>query len=169
MARRRRALPPSQAECDRMSAAQSRAVLDQVKGGVAIDEAIAMVLDDRGGAPPRRKVRHASVCARAFAVVGQRGWEPRLQPEDYEAIAAAGFYAKTLPLAFVTVDILATMQPLGVRGLLYQLLSAGWVPSTAAKYYQQVDRLTVTLREKEVIPFEWIVDELRARLKPSSW
>jgi hypothetical protein len=100
---------------------------------------------------------------------GVRGWEPRLSPEDYEAIAAAGFYEKTLPLAFVVVDILAAMQPLGVRGLLYQLLSAGWVPSTAEKYYDQVDRLTVKLREREVIPFEWIVDELRVRLKPSSW
>jgi hypothetical protein len=32
-----------------------------------------------------------------------------------------------------------------------------------------VDRLTIKLRERGVVPFEWIVDELRVRLKPSSW
>jgi hypothetical protein len=157
-----------------MTADESRAALALIRGGMPVDEAIATVLDgvieDRLSAQRTgRKVRHATICARALAVVRQRGRELQLQPEDCEAIAAAGFYEKTLPLAFVVVDILAEMQPLGVRGLLYQLLSAGWVPSTAEQYYQQVDRLTVRLREKEIIPFEWIVDELRVRLKPSSW
>jgi hypothetical protein len=124
------------------------------------------------GARNSQEVRHAQLsarAARALAVMRQRGWEPRLQPEDYEAIATAGFYAKTLPLACVAVDILATLHPLGVRGLMYQLVSTGWVPSTADNYYEQVDRLTIVLRERGVIPFEWIVDELRVRVKPNSW
>ena len=114
-------------------------------------------------------MKHASVCVRALEAVRKRGWTPRLDPDEYEKIAAAGFSSKTLPLAFVAVDILTDMQPLGVRGLLYQLLSTGWVPSTADNVYQQVNKLTIKLRERGVIPFGWIVDELRVRLKPSSW
>jgi len=154
-----------------MTYTESKAVLALIEQGMPDDEALATVLAARPVLAPRRgKLRHASVCEEALAAARAQGWEPRLPPEDYEAIAAtAGCYAKTLPLVFVIVDVLEAMHPLGVRGLLYQLLSAGWIPSTADKYYQQVDRLTVKLREREVIPFEYIVDELRVRLKPSSW
>src|SRR5262249_45459123 len=94
----RRALPPTQAEQDAMTFDQSRAVVRLVKSGMVWHEAIATVVQ-AGGETGSRKLPHASVCRRALAVVRRRGWEPRLQPEDYEAIAAAGFYEKTLPLA----------------------------------------------------------------------
>ena len=166
------AIPPADRET--VTRDIRRLQVDGMSTDDAIDAVLRVYRGDRAyrtgvrRASARKEVKHASVCD-ALAVVSERGWTPRLPPEDYEKIAAAGFNARTLPLAFVTVDILTDMHPLGVRGLLYQLLSAGWVPSTADNVYQQVDRLTITLREREVIPYEWIVDELRVRLKPSSW
>jgi hypothetical protein len=115
------------------------------------------------------KVRHAALSARAFETMRAHGWEPQQPAACYEAVAEAGFYAKTLPLACVAFDILAEQQPKGVRGLLYKLVSAGWIPSTADAQYDRVDRLSVKLRKRGVVPYEWIVDDLRVRLKPSSW
>jgi hypothetical protein len=107
---------------------------------------------------------------RALDVVRDRGWEPAQKLEDYDRLSkVGGFYEKTMPLVVVTYDILVRQQPIGVRGLLYRLVSAGWVESTSESCYQRVDRLTITLRERELVPFEWIVDELRVRLKPGEW
>ena len=97
------------------------------------------------------------------------GWEPGLTPESYDRIAQVGFYRKTLPLAFVATEILATEQPMTLRGLFYRVVSAGWLPSTERRHYDQLGRIMVRLREAGVVPFAWLVDHVRSTIKPSSW
>jgi hypothetical protein len=99
----------------------------------------------------------------------QDGFEPTLTEKSYRNIIECGFQERTLPLAFVATQIAYQEQPLTLRGLLYQVVSGGWLPSTGDKYYNQVKRVTRILREKGVVPFKWIVDHVRATEKPSSW
>jgi len=104
-----------------------------------------------------------------------RGFDPRLTPESYESIARCGFRAKTLPLAFVAAGILVAEQPVTPRGLLYRVLSSGFfghrqpTGKRAKKHSNQLSRITATLRERGVIPFSWLVDNVRQTIKPSSW
>src|SRR5262245_46466976 len=60
-------------------------------------------------------------------------------------------------------------QPITLRGLFYRAVSAGVYPDTSQKHYEQCGRIVLKLRRKYVIPYEWIVDSTRRRLKPSSW
>jgi hypothetical protein len=52
---------------------------------------------------------------------------------------------------------------------MYRAVSAGWLPSTDKEHYTRTGRLMTTLREGGVIPFSWIVDNVRSTDKPSSW
>jgi hypothetical protein len=72
--------------------------------------------------------------------------------------ATSKWHAASLRLAVVAVDILAAEQPVTLRGLLYRVVSGGWLPSTADKNYSKLMRLMTILREAEVVPFDWIVD-----------
>jgi hypothetical protein len=60
-------------------------------------------------------------------------------------------------------------QPLTLRGLMYRVVSAGWLPSTDKEHYNRLGRLMTCLREAGVVPFSWIVDNVRETIKPSSW
>jgi hypothetical protein len=67
------------------------------------------------------------------------------------------------------LDVLDAERPMTLRALYYRLASAGHIPATDPGY-NQVKRLTKTLREAGVIPITgWIVDRVRSTLKPSSW
>ena len=55
------------------------------------------------------------------------------------------------------------------RSLLYQVVSAGLLPSTDKKHYTRLGRLVTLLREQDIIPRHWIVDDVRDNFKPSSW
>lgn len=79
------------------------------------------------------------------------------------------FTVKNIPLALATVDLLASRQPDTVRGVMYALVSTGWLPDTSKKSYARAQRLLNDLRKKGVVPFSWIVDNIRATDKPSSW
>jgi hypothetical protein len=74
-----------------------------------------------------------------------------------------------LALAVVATEILLDGQPMTLRGLFYQVVSAGWLPSTDKQHYHALMRIMTVLREAEVVPFAWIVDGVRSTLKPSSW
>jgi hypothetical protein len=80
-----------------------------------------------------------------------------------------GFSAKLLPLACVAVELLSEREPDTVRGVMYACVSAGWLPDTSQQSYGKVQRILDTLRKREVVPFKWIVDNIRATEKPSSW
>lgn len=97
------------------------------------------------------------------------GWPIANNPEAYSRIAESGFSRKNLALAAVAMDIAERENPITLRGLFYQVVSAGWLPSTDKKHYARFGRLVVALRRKGIMPFHWITDSLRATLKPSSW
>jgi hypothetical protein len=56
-----------------------------------------------------------------------------------------------------------------LRGLFYRVVSAGWLPSTDAKHYAALGRIVTILRERGIVPFEWLVDNIRSTIKPGSW
>lgn len=97
------------------------------------------------------------------------GWEPGLSERSYLEILDLGLRRKNLPLACVAAEICFDQHPLTLRGLLYQVVSAGWLPGTDNRHYTRLGRLMTTLREAGVIPFSWIVDNVRSTIKPSSW
>jgi hypothetical protein len=98
-----------------------------------------------------------------------KGWKPGLTEESYCNIIATGMHSKNLPLACVAAEIACNEQPITVRGLLYRVVSAGWLPSTDKEHYNRHKHLMKTLREEGIVSFRWIVDNVRATEKPSSW
>ena len=98
-----------------------------------------------------------------------RGWTPGLTDTSYRYILGAGFREKNLALACVATEIAFTEKPLTLRGLMYKIVSVGWLPSTDKEHYHRVGRILTTLREEEIVPFAWIVDSIRTTYKPSSW
>lgn len=99
----------------------------------------------------------------------ERGWSRRITEGSCRLIASCGFQSKNLMLAIVATDILASENPMTLRGLFYRVVSAGWLPSTDDKHYRLLGRVMTILREARVVPFRWVVDGIRSTIKPSSW
>lgn len=97
------------------------------------------------------------------------GFTPTLSDESYERLIASGFRAKNLLLACVAAQIALHEKPLTLRGLMYRVVSAGILPSTDREHYTRLGRVLTTLRESGLVPFAWIVDNVRQTIKPSSW
>lgn len=74
----------------------------------------------------------------------------------------------TLALIAECQDILKEQNPMSLRGLFYALVSRGYFENTRGNY-QKLSRAMTSGREKEYILWEWIVDNLRQTIKPSSW
>ena len=72
-------------------------------------------------------------------------------------------------MAFGLAQLALKHQPITVRGLMYRAQAAGLFPSTSHKYYKQTTRIVLRLRRAGLMPYRWIVDSTRRRLKPSSW
>jgi len=106
---------------------------------------------------------------RLQAELENQGFEPTLTPESYQSIIDLGFRDKSLPLAAVATQISLEENPITLRGLMYRIVSAGLLPSTDKKHYARLGRLMTTLRERGVVQFSWIVDNVRSTEKPSSW
>jgi hypothetical protein len=113
-------------------------------------------------------VRRNSIDA-ALAELRERGLEVTLDNESYVAIAGAGFNRVSLALAFALTQLACHYQPITVRGLMYRAQAAGLFPSTGLRYYRQTARIVLKLRREGLVPYSWIVDSTRRRLKPSSW
>ena len=116
----------------------------------------------------KAKTPAASRLEKALAIVAD-SHDLGLDEESVQNIAAEGFHTKTLALALVATDILMDEQPITLRGLMYRVVSAGWLPSTDQKYYSQLGRIMTQLREHGLVSFDWIVDGIRMTDKPSSW
>ncbi len=97
------------------------------------------------------------------------GWEPGLDENSYVGILASNLRGKNLTLASVAAEVACKEHPLTLRGLLYRVVSSGVLPSTDSKHYNRLGRVMTKLREAGVVPFSWIVDNLRSTVKPSSW
>lgn len=101
--------------------------------------------------------------------IAESGFDPQLTPESYQLIAESGLQPRSWWLAFVAVSKLLDEMPYTLRGLFYRVVSAGVLPSTDREHYQRLCRVMTTLREAGVVPFDWLVDNVRSTLKPSSW
>jgi hypothetical protein len=62
----------------------------------------------------------------------------------------------------------ATEHPVTLRGVFYRVVSAGAVEKSEAGY-RVVGRQLLKLRRGRAIPYNWITDGTRLRLKPDSW
>ena len=107
--------------------------------------------------------------ASLLAELRRAGWDPTLTDESYDNIIASGLRSKNLPLAFVATQLALEEHPITLRGLMYRVVSAGWLPSTDHQHYARLGRVMTALREAGVVPFHWIVDNVRSTDKPSSW
>jgi len=58
-------------------------------------------------------------------------------------------------------EIAAENAPITVRGMFYRAVVAGLVPKDEAKGYKLVQRRLVLLRERGMIPYGWITDNVR--------
>jgi hypothetical protein len=83
--------------------------------------------------------------------------------------AASKFNSLTLWQVFEIAQILEREQPITVRGAFYRAVSAGLFPGTGDPYYAACGRLILQLRRLGLVPYNWISDSTRRRLKPSSW
>lgn len=97
------------------------------------------------------------------------GYNLTLTDASIAKIQSCGFRGNNLNLALVAVNILKHEQPITLRGWMYRVVSAGWLPSTDEKQYRRFGRIATRLRERGAIPFYWLVDGVRSTLKPSSW
>ncbi len=105
----------------------------------------------------------------ALATLEGLGFEPTLSDATYRNIDDAGFSRVTLWAAFGLTQLALQLNPITVRGLMYQGQVAGLFPDTSDKYYELTGRTLLKLRRKGIVPWNWIVDSTRRRLKPSSW
>lgn len=75
---------------------------------------------------------------------------------------------KSKHLAQFALNILAAERPMTCRQLFYRMVSAGHLTNQPAEYRRMVN-LATRLREAGELSRTWIVDHVRATLKPSSW
>jgi hypothetical protein len=60
-------------------------------------------------------------------------------------------------------------RPVSVRGVFYRVMSCGLVPKSETQGYKVVQRRTLKLRRSGDLPYDWITDGSRLRLKPQTW
>ena len=80
-----------------------------------------------------------------------------------------GMARASLDLIEAMYAIAKAAQPITGRGVGYKLFAAGLIPSMGKPDMQRVYRLLKQARERDMIPWEWIVDETRALEKAPSW
>jgi hypothetical protein len=80
-----------------------------------------------------------------------------------------GMAKKSLDLIDEMHEIAEAAQPITGRGVGYKLFTKGLIPSMAVKDMRVVYRLLKEARERDIIPWEWIVDETREVEKVSTW
>ena len=83
---------------------------------------------------------------------------------------------KVRGMARASLDLIEKMsliaeeaQPITGRGIGYKLFTAGLIASMATNEMQRVYRLLKEARERNYIPWHWIVDETRAIARVSTW
>jgi hypothetical protein len=78
------------------------------------------------------------------------------------------FTIRNRVLAATAQDILALEHPMTLRQLYYRCVSCGLLNNAQAEY-KRLGAIMTRLRESGEVPLPWIVDHVRATLKPSSW
>jgi hypothetical protein len=80
-----------------------------------------------------------------------------------------GMARRSLDLIQAMYDAAKAAQPITGRGIGYKLFTAGLIPSMSRADMQRVYRLLKEARERDHIPWEWIVDETRALERVPTW
>jgi hypothetical protein len=78
------------------------------------------------------------------------------------------FRSKNNTLKSKAVEFLEAEKPMTLRQLFYRCVSAGLI-GNKQKEYKRLGSVMTRLRENREVPFEWMVDNVRQTLKPSSW
>ena len=65
-------------------------------------------------------------------------------------------------------DVVEIEQPCTIRGVFYRVMSQGLVPKTE-NGYRQVQNRVLPMRRAGSIPYGWISDGTRWRIKPTTW
>jgi hypothetical protein len=76
---------------------------------------------------------------------------------------------KSLDLIEAMAAIAKDARPITGRGVGYKLFTSGLIPSMAPQEMQRVYRLLKEARERNIIPWHWIVDEAREFECTPSW
>src|SRR5262245_45075531 len=84
----------------------------------------------------RHKTDLDSICAQ----IRKAGFDLDLTSEDLLSINQCGLRSKNLALAIVATQIVRDERPITVRGVMYRLVSAGFLPSTDREHYTRVVR-----------------------------
>lgn len=127
------------------------------------------LLGRRRGARDKFSILVSKLQKRGWEPGAVAGWDEAEVERIYGILADQGLQERTLPVACVVTELAAERSPDTVRGIMYAVVSAGWLPDTGAASYGQVQRLLNVLRKRRIIPFGWIVDNVRDTIKPSSW
>jgi hypothetical protein len=80
-----------------------------------------------------------------------------------------GLGEASLALIEAMVPIVEAAQPITARGVGYKLFIAGVIPSMSTTDMQRVYRVLKEARERDMIPWEWIVDETREFERAPTW
>jgi hypothetical protein len=80
-----------------------------------------------------------------------------------------GMARRSLGLIEAMHTVAEAAQPITGRGVGYKLFTAGLIRSMARPEMARVYRLLREAREREIIPWEWIVDETRGIERVSTW
>jgi hypothetical protein len=95
-------------------------------------------------------------------------------PSDYSETGSKkgqgrGMAQESLSLIEAMHGIAEAMQPITGRGIGYKLFIRGLIPSMARSDMARVYRLLLIARERDIIPWDWIVDESRELERVSTW
>lgn len=126
----------------------------------------------------RAKVRLALL----LRTMRDRGWEPghMLAGSGWSAEEWVAVYLRplvhsrirdgSLAFAAASMELLFANKPDTVRGNMYLLVSrGGWLSDTSDQSYDKTQRMLKNLRVSGVVPFDWVVDNIRSTIKPTSW
>jgi hypothetical protein len=80
-----------------------------------------------------------------------------------------GMARRSLDLIEAMRAITEAAQPITGHGVGYKLFTRGLIASMARSEMQRVYRLLKEARERDIIPWEWIVDETRAIERVATW
>jgi hypothetical protein len=80
-----------------------------------------------------------------------------------------GLGKATMTMVDTAIEILKEQNPMTVRGVCYQLFNRKLIPEMSRKNTSKVSRVLVSARERDLVPWEWIVDETRPIERAAQW
>lgn len=88
---------------------------------------------------------------------------------DEGRMSGRGRSRKTLERLDAAIRILEEIQPATIRAVCYRLFTGGLIDSMKKNNTNAISRLLTEARERNELPWEWIVDETRRAERVSTW